>query len=134
MEKTYSTPLVQKLGIKENSTITVINAPAHYKSTLGNLPKGARVSRNLQTNSSIIQFFAKSRQELVKNFLKLKSCLSPAGALWICWPKKTSSIKSDINENVVIGEGLKNGLVDIKVIKVDEYWSALKFVYRIQDR
>lgn len=63
-----------------------------------------------------------------------KSYLSPAGALWITWPKKTSKTPSNFDENTLIGEGLANGLVDVKVIRVDDNWSALKFVYRLKDR
>ena len=30
--------------------------------------------------------------------------------------------------------GLEKGLVDNKVCAIDEYWSGLRFVYRLQDR
>ncbi|HSX18927.1 MAG TPA: hypothetical protein VLE91_02200 [Candidatus Saccharimonadales bacterium] len=134
MHKTYNTPLSQKLGIKEGSTLIVINSPANYTATLGKLPVGASVSKTPQTNSELIQFFAKSREELVKKLKEIKPYLSPAGALWISWPKKTSHIQTNLDESFVMGEGLKSGLVDVKVTKVDEDWSALKFVFRLKDR
>ena len=43
-------------------------------------------------------------------------------------------METDLNENVVREVGLKNGLVDVKVITLDESWSGLKFVYRTKDR
>jgi hypothetical protein len=54
--------------------------------------------------------------------------------LWISWPKSTSSLKTDLNESLVREIGLKNGLVDVKIIAIDKDWSGLKFVYRIADR
>jgi hypothetical protein len=49
--------------------------------------------------------------------------LAPAGMLWICWPKKSSGVPTDITENIVRQSGLDAGLVDIKVCAVTEVWS-----------
>jgi hypothetical protein len=54
--------------------------------------------------------------------------------LWISWPKKSSGVETDLNENIVRDIGLAAGLVDVKVCAVDEIWSGLKFVYRLRDR
>jgi hypothetical protein len=37
-------------------------------------------------------------------------------------------------ENIVREVGLKQGLVDVKVCAVDEVWSGLKFVRRVENR
>lgn len=56
--------------------------------------------------------------------------------LWISWPKGAycNFVGSDLNENIIRDIGLENGLVDVKVIAVDDNWSGLKFVYRLKDR
>jgi hypothetical protein len=54
--------------------------------------------------------------------------------LWISWPKKTSGISTDLNENIVREIGLAAGLVDVKVCAVTDIWSGLKFVRRLKDR
>jgi hypothetical protein len=54
--------------------------------------------------------------------------------LWICWPKKASGMTSDVTENDVRNMGLAAGLVDNKVCAVDETWSGLRLVVRLQDR
>ena len=41
---------------------------------------------------------------------------------------------SPFGENVVREIGLANGLVDVKVIALDDVWSGLKFVRRVKDR
>ena len=54
--------------------------------------------------------------------------------LSISWPKKSSGVASDLDENAVRQIGLKAGLVDVKVCAVSEVWSGLKFVIRLKDR
>ncbi len=64
----------------------------------------------------------------------LKKHLSKDGMLWISWPKKSSDIPTDVNENMIRNFALDTGLVDVKVCAVDEDWSGLKLVYRLKDR
>ncbi len=54
--------------------------------------------------------------------------------IWVSWPKLTSPLKGDLNENIVREIGLANGQVDVTVVAIDENWSGLKFVFRIKDR
>jgi hypothetical protein len=54
--------------------------------------------------------------------------------LWVCWPKKSSGVATDLNENDVRKIGLDAGLVDVKVCAVNDVWSGLKFVIRVKDR
>lgn len=78
--------------------------------------------------------FTKSRVELAKDFGRIAELLAPAGMLWVSWPKKSSGVVSDLDENVVREIGLDAGLVDVKVCAVTEVWSGLKFVRRVKDR
>jgi hypothetical protein len=54
--------------------------------------------------------------------------------IWISWPKRTSGVATDITEDVVRELALPLGLVDVKVCAVDETWSALKLVIRVENR
>ena len=78
--------------------------------------------------------FTKSRADLEKEFSLAAKKLTPAGMLWVSWPKKSSGVSSDLDENVVREIGLAAGLVDVKVCAVTEIWSGLKFVRRMRDR
>jgi len=60
--------------------------------------------------------------------------MKPDAILWISWPKKSSGVATDLDENVVREAGLAAGLVDVKVCAVDDVWSGLKFVVRLRDR
>jgi hypothetical protein len=54
--------------------------------------------------------------------------------VWVSWPKKSSGVSTDLDENIVREIGLQAGMVDVKVCAVDETWSGLKFVFRLKDR
>ena len=52
----------------------------------------------------------------------------------MAWPKKSSGLATDLDENVIRDLGLAAGLVDNKVCAIDRTWSGLRFVYRLADR
>src|SRR5229473_5779869 len=136
------TPLPAKLGIKKDHRIALIHAPAGFATTLGDLPEGVKVSaasreRKRPENVDLLDvmiFFTDSRAELVKEFRGLAERLSPAGGLWIAWPKKASGVPTDLTEDRIREVGLEAGLVDNKVCAVDNTWSGLRFVHRLKDR
>lgn len=127
-------PLIQKLGIKQGSNIVIMDAPTGYGQVLGRLPKSVNVAREVVGEADFIHFFARRRAVLETQFPKLKRVLKTNGVLWISWPKGSSRVETDLNENVVREIGLRNGLVDVKVSAIDEVWSGIKFVYRAKDR
>lgn len=56
------------------------------------------------------------------------------GMVWVSWYKKASKIETDVNEDVIRGTAIALGLVDVKVCSVDAQWSALKVVWRMENR
>ena len=131
----YSTrSLSDKLGIRPGTRIIALGAPASYRDLLAPLPKGALIAARLPTAAGFIHQFARSSDELHADFPRIAAALQDDGTLWISWPKKSSGIESDLTENVIRDLGLALGLVDVKVCAVDDVWSGLKFVRRVQNR
>ena len=128
------TPLPKKLGIKDGLRVCLIGAPAEIRSELKACLANCEVVANAKTPLDFAMLFTKSAVELEKEFLRITQALAPAGMLWISWPKKSSGVAIDLNENIVRDIGLAAGLVDVKVCAVTEVWSGLKFVRRIKDR
>jgi hypothetical protein len=126
--------LVQKVGIKQGARLAVIDAPAGFDSTLGPLPEGVTKTTTLRGSHDVVLVFAKSKKALQMRFDEVAKIVAPAGSFWVCWPKKTSSVVSDLDESVVRAVGLERGWVDIKVCAVDDIWSGLKFVTRLSHR
>ena len=90
--------------------------------------------KKLAGDLDFVHLFTDGRSTLAKEMPKLRDSLKPNGTLWISWPKKSSGVRTDLDENIVRDIGLKAGLVDVKVCAVDETWSGLKFVFRLKDR
>ena len=128
------TPLVKKLGIKEDFQVALVGAPGGFRSELEGLPARVSFVTSVQSQLDFIMFFAKTRVELSANFSRLAARLKPVGMLWIAWPKKASGVATDLSDGVVRQIGLDAGLVDVKVCAVNEVWSGLKFVIRVKDR
>jgi hypothetical protein len=126
--------LPQKLGIKPGTRVVALGAPSTYSSLLGELPGGATLHSRLPSKSGFIHRFVRQREELAADFPRLARALTDGGTLWISWPKKASGMDTNLNENVVREIGLTQGLVDVKVCAVDEVWSGLKFVRRLENR
>jgi len=125
--------LAEKLDIREGFRIAVVNSPEQYAQVLGRLPPGVVIVKRVEGPLDLVHFFTKSRVELEKNFPKFKKRLVSDGVFWVSWPKVSSKVAADLNETVVREVGLRNGLVDVKVISIDEVWSGLKFVLRLKD-
>ncbi len=123
------TPLVKKLGIKPKSIITLVGAPKNFKSTLGRLPASVTFKTQLRGSCDLMIWFVKSAADLEKRIDIIKIKLG-AGGLWIAWPKKTSDVPSDLTQPLVRKIGLAAGLVDYKVCRIDETFTALKFTSR----
>jgi len=126
------TPLPQKLGIRPGARLRFVAAPEGFVGALGDLPTGVRFASRGPAN--VVVFFTDRRAELGRRFAGLARGLDRAGGLWIAWPKKSSGVSTDLDENVVRDIGLAAGLVDNKVCAIDETWSGLRFVVRLADR
>ena len=126
------TPLPKKLGIKDGHRVCLVDAPAEVRRELKTVLDQCRIVRDGELD--FVMVFTKSSAVLAKEFSRLAKKLAPAGMLWASWPKKSSGVASDLDENKVRDIGLAAGLVDVKVCAVTEVWSGLKFVRRVKDR
>jgi hypothetical protein len=127
------TPLPKKLGIKPGFRVCLTDAPREVRAELGTELAGCETADG-KTPLDFAMLFTKSKTVLTKEFKRISRLLAPAGMLWVSWPKKSSGVATDLDENIIREIGLAAGLVDVKVCAVTEVWSGLKFVRRVKDR
>lgn len=127
------TPLPQKLGIKEDTSVAVLNAPAYFEQALGVLPARATLTAELHP-SDVVVLFAITEDELIERFEAAMKLIPADGSIWVSWPKKASDVETELTFDVVHPYGLSTGLVDNKVCAIDETWSSLRFVVRKEFR
>ncbi len=123
------TPLPKKLGIQPGSIVVLVGAPDDFERTLGVLPEGARLRPGARGASDVALWFVVTRAEYAQG-LHGWARRDDWHALWICWPKKTSGVVSDLGDEPVRRLALAAGLVDSKVCAIDVTWSGLRFTRR----
>lgn len=128
------TPLPRKLGIKNDFRVALVEAPAEIRKELKSELAKCDLVSDRNTPLDFVMLFTKESSQLSREFERLAKLLTPAGMLWVSWPKKSSGVATDLDENKVRAIGLAAGLVDVKVCAVDDVWSGLKFVRRLKDR
>jgi hypothetical protein len=125
------TPLPAKLGIKPGSRVLLDGAPAGFAlvsdaDTMHRRPGSGEYD--------VVLLFAPDAARLRSRWPLLVPRLALAGRLWVCWPKKSSGVATDLGENLIRDYGLGQRLVDVKVAAIDATWSGLAFVRRVKDR
>jgi hypothetical protein len=127
------TPLPRKLGIRPGHTVLLDGAPPAF--TLDDLPPDVVLHRRAGRGPyDVVLCFCIDQARLRARWPALHSRTTPAGALWIAWPKRSSGLPTDLDENVIRDFALAHGRVDVKVCAVDDVWSGLKHVIRKADR
>lgn len=125
------TPLAKKLGVKEGSILAILRAPAELE---WELPAGVEVRSRGAGRADVVVAFFRRRSELERRFEGLETMIYPDGGLWIAWPKRSSGVPTDITDDVVRDVAHSRGLVDNKVCAVDDTWTGLRVVWRLQRR
>ena len=123
------TPLPKKLGLRENYSLILVNAPESFERQLDPMPAGAEITTH-SARAQVAVLFTTSQAELGRDFRLLTKELPQKVALWIAWPKKASKMKTDVTENLVREFGLDAGWVDYKICAIDGIWSGLCFARR----
>ncbi len=133
-----TTPLPQKLGIKEGHRVALVKAPAGFRAVLGILPTGATIATRGMFDVLVV--FVTLRAELAAQLAASRPRMQQAAGLWIAWPKQSSGVATEVTENVVRELALPTGLVDNKVCAIpgelrearsgSTTWSGLRLVIR----
>ncbi len=103
-----------------------VNAPPHYRGVIDNLPASVTVVKEPKKQIDIIQLFVSSKKDLQAQLGKMQKVLTPAGMLWVTYPKGTSKVKTDINRDIIREYARTIGLEAVALVSVDDTWSALR--------
>jgi hypothetical protein len=122
------TPLPRKLGVRPDSRVLVVNAPDDFDpgAPYDTAPDGEPYD--------VVLLFCADIAALRAGFGSAVAAHGVAGMVWVCWPKRSSGVPTDLSDGIVRQYGLDHGQVDVKVTAVDATWSGLKFVTRLRDR
>jgi hypothetical protein len=119
----------RKLGLKPGLRVALDGAPPGWA-----LDDPPELDRVVTGPADVIVAFVRSSGELAQRLPELAERIFPAGGLWIAWPRRAAGHVSDVTDNVVREHVLPLGLVDVKVAAIDEDWSGLRVVWRVENR
>jgi hypothetical protein len=120
-----------KLGLRPGQRVHLHHAPPGWDLTA---PPDGLVDAGPDGPADLIIAFFGSRAEIAGELDGLARRVYPAGALWVAWPRRAGGHRSDITDTVVRLEALPIGLVDVKVAAIDDDWSGLRLVWRVENR
>lgn len=125
-------PVWQKLGLKPQLRVRVLNAPGNYAELVG--IDGVVALVGARAAFDFAHLFATSAAALARDVEMLAKRLPADGTLWVSWPKKAAKLATDVDEDTIRRIALPLGLVDVKVCAIDAVWSGLKLVWRRERR
>ena len=118
--------IAEKLLIKDNYRVLLINAPDSYRTLLGELPANVDILRESAGPVDLIQVFVTSMKEAEERLPQLKSVLKPKGLLWVTYPKGTSRFRTDVNRDIIRSFSATIGMQVVVMISIDDTWSAMR--------
>src|SRR5262245_52120895 len=120
---------LQKIGVKPNWRASAIGVDDEaFLAELERAVAHLSVGRVVKDSDAIFYGVTKAMQ--LARLEKLKSALTPDGALWIVRPKG----RPEISERAVMDAGKAAGLVDVKVVSFSATHTAEKFVIPVKAR
>jgi len=121
-------PLLDKLGVKAGLKVSVLGLDD--REFLGQLQdRSVDVSSRPRKGSDLVFVYMDDRRSLPR-LAALRASLTPAGAVWVLWPKG----RKEFREDDIRAHGPQAGLVDVKVVAFSPALSALKMVIPLAQR
>ncbi len=102
--------------------------------TLDGLADGVTFRTQARGTMEVIVSFHTRRADFERRLPVLLRALDTDGGLWVAWPKRASGLATDMNGDVVRDVVLPLGLVDNKVCAIDDTWTGLRVVWRVERR
>jgi hypothetical protein len=129
MKKISPTPLFKKLNLGTHDEIVVFNAPDSFESELKQL-KGVNIVRD-PSRPKAIRFglaFAMTQAQLDRASKLLATGSEGDAVLWFAYPKGTSKrYVCEFNRDAGWGVIRAAGFESVRMVAIDEDWSALRF-------
>jgi hypothetical protein len=120
-------PLFKKLNLGTNAVVHVLNAPKSFEPELA-LLKDVTVKRSVAGPATFAMAFVITQSELDAASSKLAAACAGDAILWMVYPKGTSKqYRCEFNRDSGWPALGAAGFEPVRMVAVDEDWSALRF-------
>ncbi len=120
-----ATSLADKLLIKPDTTVLMLNAPIGYAKKLEPLPAGVTVSDKRGKAADVVVAFVRDSGEL-RRLASGFPALEEDAVLWVCYPKGGKA-GTDLDRDTLNEAMGKHELTGVSLVAVDDTWSAMRF-------
>lgn len=119
--------IARKMKLPETGRVAVLEAPEGYLEKIGRTPEETELDGSEASSYDFVQAFALNAADVERLGPLALRAVKPDGLLWMCYPKGTSKLKTNINRDIgwrVLSEA---GWEGIALVSIDETWSAMRF-------
>jgi hypothetical protein len=120
----------KKMNYKEQTVIHVMNAPASFDKELKEMMAFAAIKKQIKAadQTEFIICFCTKLTEVETASALAQATLKDDGLLWLAYPKGTSKkYKCEFNRDNGWESLGKAGFEPVRMVAIDEDWSALRF-------
>ena len=132
MERTYTTPLLDKLGVRPGSRVAIVgdvDPDGTFRAQLADRTSDVSIGRP-KSDSDLVFLASDSTDELAP-LADLRGLIRPAGAIWVVSRKGRAATLRDVE---VIAAARDAGLVDNKVVSFSDTHTSLRLVIPVAGR
>lgn len=123
-------PIFKKLNFKDQKQLHILNVPPAFAPVMSDMHGIASIKTTLSSTKEV-EFFLGfvTKQKEVDDLTRLvTSLLKEDGLLWFAYPKGTSKkYTCDFNRDTGWKELGKQGFEPVRIVAIDDDWSALRF-------
>lgn len=117
--------LFKRLQLPKAKHALIMNAPQEYLALLKELPS-FHFDPTPAGKYVYAQLFARDLAELDRLIDAVLPAIEYDALLWVCYPKGTSGIKTDINRDIIWKHLAGRGIRPVTQLAIDEVWSAMR--------
>jgi hypothetical protein len=119
--------LVKKLRVPPDGKIAIIEPPEGFLALIGRTARDTRAVGSDFGSYDYVQMFAAGVADVERLAPLALRAVKPDGLLWLCYPKGTSKIKTDLNRDRGWTVVRETGWEGVALVSIDETWSAMRF-------
>jgi hypothetical protein len=125
--KIMTTTLAQKLNLKPENILEVVNVPVNWVDQLGKELADNPIVFSLSERPEAILIFVENKEQVEKIVFPVMPFLSKDCLVWLSYPKGTSGVKTDINRDILWKLMEPCGWNPVRMVALDEVWACMRF-------
>ena len=132
MERTYTTPLLDKLGVRPGARVALVgdvDPDGVFRGLLAD--RTSDVTLGLPAPDTDLVFLAADSTAELAGLTDLRIRIKPAGAVWVVSRKGKAATLRDVE---IMAAARQAGLVDNKVVSFSDTHTSLRLVIPVADR